>query len=137
MRNIVIAAAALLVAAAATAQAGGKPDGAMSGAEIEQWVLNHRLHDLTPSGNGVFYVDFLEGGELKGTTHKDGDRGRWWVEGDMLCRNWTVWAERRGKEERCFYFVWRKDKERLVYYNPDGTLYRAWEYMTHDPSKDE
>lgn len=128
MKKLLLVAAALAFSATAFA---GPPEGAMPGSEIEDWVLGHRLYDRTPSGNGVFYVDFHEGGQLKGTTHKDEDRGNWWVEGDKLCRNWTIWAGRKGKEERCFYLVWLEEKERLVYYNPDGSLYRAWKYQTH------
>lgn len=124
-----MAMAAALVLTAGAAQA--KPDGAMTGAEIGEWVLSHQVSDATPSGNGIFRVTFLPGGELQGVTHKDRDHGRWWVEGDMLCRNWTVWAERPGKEERCFYLVLRADKGKMVYYNADDTLYRAWNYNGH------
>lgn len=128
MKKIVLAAAAaLLMAVLATeaAQAGEKPDGALDGQEIKEYFAKTRIYGTTPGGNSWF-VQFQENGTAKGVTHKDSDQGKWWVEGDTLCRNWTAWAARAGKQEACFYVVLDKANKRIDYLNPDGSLYRSW-----------
>lgn len=119
-----VVAVATVLSAAKPASAEGKPKGAVS-----EEYLNKRfkdgwaIWDYTPSGK-TFKVTFHPGGKLHGETHKDSDNGKWWIKGDTLCRNWTYWAPREGKEEACFWIV--LEKNQVSYYEMDGEWYRDW-----------
>ena len=117
--------AALALGNNATAQAVSKPPGALSKPEIQKYFAGRRIYGVTPSGNS-WLVDFKKNGTFSAVTRKDGDVGKWWVDGDTLCRSWTEWAKRKGKQQACFYIVLDKAKKRVNYYNANGSLYRSW-----------
>lgn len=126
MKAILTAAAmAAVMAVASTAQAEAKPAGALTGDEIAAFFPDNRVYGTTPSGN-TWFIDFNADGTAKGVTNKDTDVGRWWVEDDTLCRSWTVWAPRKGKQQACFHIVVDEAKRTVSYYNLDGSLYRQW-----------
>ncbi len=123
MKAIPIAAAALALATAV--QAESMPPGALTGEEIAEFFPGNRVYGTTPNGKSWF-IDFNADGTAKGLTNKDTDVGKWWIEGDTLCRSWTVWAPREGKEQACFHVVVDAAERRVNYYNLDGSLYRSW-----------
>jgi hypothetical protein len=130
MKNIVfgliVAALAALVTVGAQAQ--GKPQGALSGAAIKKYFSSTRLYGTTPSGK-TWLIDFRADGTFTGVVSRGQDSGKWWVEGDALCRSWTAWAGQRGqhsKEQACFWIVLDRARKRVIYYRKDGSVYRSW-----------
>jgi len=59
-------------------------------------------------------------GRMKGTAghaNEDRDEGRWWIEGDLWCRQWNNWAY--GEESRYHIIL---QGQQLKIYNTDGRL---------------
>lgn len=109
-------------------QAQGKPQGALSGADIKKYFSGTRLYGTTPSGK-TWLIDFRADGTFTGVVNRGQDIGKWWVEGDTLCRSWSAWAKQTGehsKEQACFWIVLDRAKKRVNYYRKDGSLYRSW-----------
>ena len=52
-----------------------------------------------------------------GHANEEQDKGRWWIEGDLWCRQWNSWAY--GEESR--YYLCRQ-KKHLKIYNTDKRL---------------
>lgn len=100
---------------------GTPPDGAMTGEEIQQAYSDQTYYGRTPSGR-VFILEYSADGGIHGKVRREQDRGRWWVQGNQICRNWDRWAER--KPEECFFVV--PTRTHMRWYSNDGTLYRAW-----------
>ena len=130
MRNTVLGviAAGLATLATVGAQAQGKPQGALSGTAIKQYFSSTRLYGTTPSGQ-PWLIDFRADGTFTGVVNRGQDSGKWWVEGDTLCRSWTAWAKQKGehsKEQACFWIVLDRARKRVNYYRKDGSLYRSW-----------
>ncbi len=108
------------------------PKNTLSAAALEATFKGWTVYGLTPSGN-VFRVDFNEDGTLTGQTHKDGDTGKWWIEGNTLCRRWGPnWSDRDGKEQGCFVIA--LDRKCVHFHKPDGEWYRTWTTVAYlDP----
>ena len=125
---LVIMAAAMASVAAAAAQAQGKPAGALNGAAIKKYFSSTRIYGTTPSGK-TWLIDFRPDGTFTGVVNRGQDIGKWWVEGDTLCRSWTAWAKQQdghSKVQACFWIVLDRAKKRVNYYRKDGSLYRSW-----------
>ena len=73
---------------------------ALTGAQIIQHFAGARIYGQT--GLAEYQVDYRPNGEMVGATTNGGDRGRWWVRGNTLCRKWKRWLD--GKEA-CFHIV--------------------------------
>jgi len=114
----VFAVVALLLLAATGARA---EEVTLSGAEIKSLLSDGRLYGQTPSGK-VFLVMYGADGSLRGIVKRGEDTGKWWVEGDTLCRNWTAWAG--DKPEECFTV--KKNGIEIIWYRADGSHYRTW-----------
>ena len=129
MRNLIaVGVMALAIVAAAMAPAVGKPAGALSGAEIKTYFSGTRIYGTTPSGK-TWLIDFNADGTFRGAVPKGEDVGKWWIEGDTLCRKWTAWENQEmghSKKQACFWIVLERAKKRVNYYNKDGSLYRSW-----------
>jgi hypothetical protein len=130
MRNTVLGviAAGLATLATVGAHAQGKPQGALGGAAIKKYFSSTRLYGTTPSGK-TWLIDFRADGTFTGVVARGEDSGKWWVEGDTLCRSWTGWAGQDGphsKAQACFWIVLDPAKKRVNYYRKDGSLYRSW-----------
>lgn len=130
-RRVMLAAAGVMLAAAAVG-AEELPKNTLSGAELEARFKGWTIFGLTPSGN-VFRVNYEKDGTLSGQTHKDSDKGKWWIKGNTLCRHWgPAWSAREGKEEACF--VVALDKKCVHFHKPDGEWYRTWTTVAYlDP----
>lgn len=127
-----ILAVAAVVLSSATTAAEDLPKNALNGAQLEAKFRGWTIFGLTPS-NHVFRVDYNKDGTLSGRTHKDSDKGKWWIKGDTLCRHWGAnWSSREGKEEACF--VVALDKKCVHFHKPDGEWYRTWTTVAYlDP----
>ena len=126
MRTLVLAAA--LVASWSPTVAAAEPKGALSGDQIKAYFPGKRIYGTTPSGKG-FMIDFRADGTFTGIVEKGTDVGKWWVEGNTLCRSWTAWVNQRvghSKTQACFHIVLDHAAKRVRYYNMNGSLYRAW-----------
>jgi hypothetical protein len=126
-------AAVAAIACCGIAGAEELPKNSLNGAALEAKFRGWTIYGETPSGN-VFTVNYNKDGSLVGTTHKDGDKGKWWVKGDTLCRHWgPAWSHREGKEEACF--VVALDKKCVHFHKPNGDWYRTWTTIPHlDPA---
>ena len=120
-RAIMLTVAVVLSSVGAAAEE--LPKNVLSAAALEATVKDWSIYGLTPSGN-TFQVDYVKGGTLEGMTHKGGDSGKWWLKGNTLCRHWTDWSDRDGKEETCF--VVALDKKCIHFHKPNGDWYRTW-----------
>jgi hypothetical protein len=71
---------------------------AMTGDEITQTVRGKRIYLATPFG-GEFPLNYRPNGRVDGDGEALGlgrfvrpqDSGRWWVDGNRLCQQWTTW----------------------------------------------
>ncbi len=117
----------------ALASAEELPKNVLSAAALEAKLKGWTIYGETPSGN-VFRVNFNKDGTLSGQTHKDADNGKWWIEGNTLCRHWgPSWSHRDGKEQACF--VVALDKKCVHFHKPDGEWYRTWTTVPYlDPA---
>ena len=130
MRRLIagVSVAAIATLGAVAAHAQGKPTGTLSGPEIKKYFSGTRLYGTTPSGK-TWLIDFRADGTFTGVVNRGQDSGKWWVEGDTLCRSWTGWAKDGGehsKEQACFWIVLDRVKKRVNYYRKNGALYRSW-----------
>jgi len=88
-----------LVAAALAALLGpgaGAQD-TLDAAGIEAAMAGATTRGINTFGN-PYTVRFLADGTLEGVagfSDEYADGGTWWIEGDSLCRRWTVWLEAR------------------------------------------
>lgn len=136
LRRIIFAAVAAVISGAG-ASAEELPKNVLSAAALEAKltakVEGWTVYGETPSGN-VFRVDYNKDGTLSGQTHKDGDKGKWWIEGNTLCRHWGPnWSDRDGKEQACF--VVALDKKCIHFHKPNGDWYRTWTTIPYlDPA---
>jgi hypothetical protein len=72
----------------------------LSGTEIEAAVVGKRIFLATPFG-GEFPMNYRAGGRVDADGEAIGlgkmaapkDSGRWWVDGDKLCQQWTEWYD--------------------------------------------
>jgi hypothetical protein len=67
-----------------------------------------------------YVTSYAPDGELTLTARESGelvDAGKWWVEGDRVCRQWR---ELDGGEKACFYVV--LDGTTLRWFDLDGIL---------------
>lgn len=127
MKTLVLAAAALAVSLSA-AQAAEKPAGALGGPAIQKYFSGTRLYGTTPSGK-TWLIDFRAGGTFTGVVEKGQDSGKWWVQGDTLCRKWGAWENQtvgHSKTQACFWIVLDHARKRVNYIKMDGSEYRSW-----------
>ena len=122
--------AGMTVTGATLAQAqSGKPSGALDGAGIKKYFSSGiRIYGTTPSGK-TWLIDFNADGTFRGSVPKGDDVGKWWVEGDTLCRKWTAWENQtvgHSKKQACFWIVLDYQSKRVNYINLNGSLYRSW-----------
>lgn len=123
-----LVAVAMVLAATASAQAGGKPQGALDGPAIKKYFSGTRIYGTTPSGK-TWLIDFNADGTFRGAVQKGEDVGKWWIEGDTLCRKWTAWENQtigHSKKQACFWIVLDYERKRVNYVNLNGSLYRSW-----------
>ena len=108
--------------------ADGKPMGALDGAAIKKYFSGTRIYGTTPSGK-TWLIDFNADGTFRGSVQRGDDVGKWWVEGDTLCRKWTAWENQtigHSKKQACFWIMLDHKGKRVNYFNMDGSLYRSW-----------
>jgi hypothetical protein len=121
--------AGIIIGAVSAAQAqGSKPAGALDGAAIKKYFSGTRIYGTTPSGK-TWLIDFNADGTFRGSVPKGDDVGKWWVEGDTLCRKWTAWENQtigHSKKQACFWIVLDHQGKRVNYINMNGSLYRSW-----------
>jgi GntR family transcriptional regulator/MocR family aminotransferase len=86
------------------------------------------LQRVMPGSNWIYQTvygdpatfELSADGSMKGRAghaNEDCDEGRWWIEGDLWCRQWSQWAY--GEEGR-FYITLQG--QQLKIYNTDGRL---------------
>jgi hypothetical protein len=124
--GLIVGAAGMLGVQAAQAQ--GKPQGALSGAAIKKYFSGTRIYGTTPSGK-TWLIDFYANGTFRGAVPKGEDIGKWWIEGDTLCRKWSAWENQtvgHSKKQACFWIMLDHQGKRVNYFNMDGSLYRSW-----------
>lgn len=124
---VVVALSAL--AAGTIATAGER----LSGEQLKAEYSGVRIYADTPSGRVVQH-DYNKDGSIAGTVGgksraKDQDKGKWWVEGDTLCRTWTRW--RKDKPDACFSV--ENQGGNATWYRPDGSVYRLWRVARSSP----
>lgn len=127
MKRIGLAGAMLALALTAAA-AGDGPPGALKGEEIKSYFSGTRIYGTTPSGK-TWLIDFNKDGTFVGVVPKGRDVGKWWIEGNTLCRKWTAWENQtvgHSKKQACFHIVLDHKNKRVNYFNLDGSLYRSW-----------
>jgi hypothetical protein len=118
LRTLLIA--CLFVASSGTilVQADGEQ---MSGPDIRKAIIGKRIYLAAPLG-GEFPLYYRKDGQVDGSGEAVGlgrwirptDSGRWWIESNRLCQQWTTWYEGR---RHCFTLqrlgdtriAWNKD----------------------------
>jgi len=98
----------------------------LTGDQLKTEYSGIRLYANTPSGRVVMH-DYRADGTISGAVgskgrDKDQDTGKWWVEGDTLCRAWTGWRD--DKPDACFTVT--VDGDKATWYRADGSIYRTW-----------
>jgi hypothetical protein len=91
----------LILAGAPLSFAGQHP---LTGAEITQYFSGARIYGRTQQAD--YQVDYKPNGEMIGANANGGDKGRWWVKGNTLCRKWHRWL---GGKEACFQIIIKGD----------------------------
>jgi hypothetical protein len=95
----------------------------MSADEIKQMVTDRRIYLQVPLG-GEFPLYYRANGQVDGSGTARGvglltrvnDTGRWWVNGNQLCQQWTTYE--RGR--RFCFTLQRVSDERLKWVRNDG-----------------
>lgn len=95
------------------------PDGASSlrGAALRKAMRGATLLCRTVYGDPCT-IELLADGSMSGRAGSDGedvDTGRWWVEGDLWCRQWTHWAYGEVSRLRV-----RLTGDRIEWFRPEG-----------------
>jgi len=65
-------------------------------------------------------IELLENGDMVGRSghaNEDCDQGKWWIEGDLYCRQWNNWAY---KEKTAFQVT--LDENHIQWWRPGGRL---------------
>jgi GntR family transcriptional regulator/MocR family aminotransferase len=91
-----LAGAVMLVAAPAFAQTPTMNDGErLAGASIAEAFAGATLSGVNAFGNPYRVVLDAAGtmSGVAGPNDEYADTGRWWVEGDLFCRQWQVWLD--------------------------------------------
>ncbi|WP_244635839.1 hypothetical protein [Chthonobacter albigriseus] len=97
---------------------------ALSSTEIRKAVRGKRIYLQTPLG-GEFPLYYKTDGTVDGSGEALGlgrfmapkDKGKWWIESDMLCQQWQEWYD--GKRQ-CF--VLSRLSETTLYWKRDDGL---------------
>lgn len=91
----------------------------VSGDKLRSALANAALISSTVYGD-PYTIDFNPNGEIVGRCgyqDEDCDTGRWWVEGDLLCRQWQEWVYGQRQQFRVVLLG-----NRIQWYNLDGEL---------------
>ena len=107
----------------------------LSGDKLKAEYSGVRIYANTPSGRVVQH-DYKKDGSIAGTVGgksraKDLDKGKWWVEGDTLCRTWTSW--RNEKPDACFSV--ENEGDTATWYRSDGSVFRVWRVARSSPAR--
>lgn len=116
---------AFLIAAlvAAGAVPAGAQDGRYSGGDIRQEIVGYRVYLAAPMG-GEFPLNYRANGRVDGDGEALGlgrlarpkDTGKWWVDGDRLCQQFTTWYK---GAPMCFE-LYRTGENRLKWIRDNG-----------------
>ena len=93
--------------------------GLLRGAELERTMSGSTWIYKTVYGDPASFELHADGRltGLAGHANEERDEGRWWVEGDLWCRQWTQWAY--GEASR--YFITLQGQQ-LRLYNTEKRL---------------
>ena len=116
MKRIVLALSTLIIMIA-SGSASVAAERKLTGADIKKMFTNSTVYfKLQNRFDGI--ADYKTGGVLKGAVGSNSsDTGRWWVDGDKICRKWNRWAD--GKKDCATVEI---NGERTVYRWDSGRI---------------
>jgi hypothetical protein len=92
--------------------------------------LNEAFSDAFLSrqrGSITISLKFSAGGEMSGDAEGNmADDGKWWIEDDLLCREWDGDFKVPAPKDCFIVFL---DGDSMTWYGRDGSLRRKFEYM--------
>lgn len=128
MRHAVFATLTMMLSLAlALPDARARDEGYMQAGEIRRTIADARILLQFPLGE--FPLTYRSDGTVTGDGRKFGlgrflaprETGRWWLEGNSLCQQWSTWYE-----GRVFCFKLQKlDEDTLRWLRDDGRVGRA------------
>lgn len=93
-----------------------------------QWLKARELRRIIPGSTFLYQtvygdpctIELERGGRMRGRAgyaNEDQDTGRWWIEGDLWCRQWQSWAYGEVSKYRT-----RLEGDRIQWFNESGRL---------------
>ncbi len=111
MTRLLLSVAALLALMSVDALAGEKK---LTGAEIKAAYSDAKIS--AKNQTGTFLTVWKANGTMTGEFPNGPDKGKWWIKGDTLCRQWTGWP--RG-DRACFGVT--LDGDKVKWWRTDGS----------------